>query len=92
MDSHNQPPTMSQKIFQLGFSVKTVSVYLLCCGIADAGAPVTTKNLTAKWNSSKKTLSRGLQELMEKNILSQILSDGEGNEAYKILDEKSWKK
>ncbi len=90
MESHHKPSVMSQNIFKLGLSLETVSVYLLCCAMADAGASITTRGLTDKWNSSKETLSRGLQELVDRNIICRILSDREGNEAYKVSDEKNW--
>jgi len=45
MNQHTRQPAMSQKIFNIGLSVETVSVYLLCCSLADADTVISTKSL-----------------------------------------------
>ena len=91
MNHNHTPPTMSQKIFNLGLPVESVSAYLLCCGIKDLGEAITTKHLLEIWNSSKETLKKALQDLEERHILRKIISDREENNIYKLNDEKKWK-
>ena len=38
MNNNSVGPAMSQKIFSMNLGVETVSLYLLCCAVADAGA------------------------------------------------------
>ena len=79
---------MSQKIFSMDLSVEAVSLYLLCCAVADAGSGITKETLAEKWNSSRAALERELRRLEEKNILGR---DGtENNATYQILDAKKW--
>jgi hypothetical protein len=91
MDSQNQAPTMNQKIFDMGLSVETVSVYLICCNLSDNDTAISTKNLSSMWNGGEALLRKGLEDLEEQNILRKILSDREGNDIYKLLDVKRWK-
>ena len=81
---------MRQKIFDLNLPMETVSLYLLCCALVDADAPVSTRNLLNKWNGDQGELMQGLSTLVKKNILSQKLSDQEGNAIYHILDPDQW--
>lgn len=90
--SHNPPePTMNQQIFRLGLSVETISVYLLCCGLEDNGAVISTRNLLGVWNGTSESLSGGLKELEKRNILLKIISGGEDKNVYKLTEYKSWK-
>ena len=82
---------MDQKIFNIGLSVEIVSLYLLCCGLADAGSAISKKNILEIWNSSEEELRDSLQKLEEKNILLKILSDGKENDIYKLADVKQWR-
>ena len=91
MNSKNQTPAMNQKIFDLGLSVETVSVYLLCCSFEDADTVISTKNLSGIWNSTKASLLEGLENLEKRNILRRIISDGAGNNVYKLSNVKNWK-
>lgn len=88
---HGAGPTMNQAIFNIGLSVETISVYLLVCGLTDAGRSVTSKNIEEVWNGTKAALGQGLQELEDKHIISRILSDGEENTAYRVMDTQRWK-
>ena len=81
---------MNQKIFDMGFSVETVSVYLLCCGLTDSETAISTKNLLGVWNSTEEALIEGLANLEEKHVLVKIISDREENNVYKIADVKDW--
>ena len=90
MSSQNQTPAMSQKIFKLGLSVETVSIYLICCSLADTDETISTKKLSEMWNSARASLLKGLEDLETRNILRRIISDRAGNNVYKLLDVKNW--
>ncbi len=90
MNQHTRQPAMSQKIFNMGLSVKTVSVYLLCCSLADSDTVISTKSLLEIWTGTKKALLEGLKNLEERNILLRIISDQESKSIYKLTDEKTW--
>ncbi len=81
---------MNQSIFDIGLSVETISVYLLVCGLTDAGRSVTSKSLAEVWNGTKAALDQGLQDLEDKHIISRILTDGKENAAFKVMDIHRW--
>jgi len=81
---------MSQKIFKLGLSVETVSVYLMCCSLTDTDATISTKKLSEMWNSTRGSLLEALKDLETRNILRRIISDRAGNTVYKLSDVKDW--
>jgi uncharacterized radical SAM superfamily protein len=91
MDSQNQTPTMNQKIFNLGLSVETVSVYLICCNLSDNNTVISTKNLSSMWNGTEALLIEGLKDLEERGILRKIISGGEEKNIYQLSDAKDWK-
>jgi hypothetical protein len=91
MDSQNQTPAMNQKIFNLGLSVETVSVYLICCNLKDNDTAISTKNLSSMWNGTEALLFEGLKDLEERNILRRIISDRDENIVYQLSDIKNWK-
>ena len=91
MNSQNRTPAMNQKIFNLGLSVETVSLYLICCSIADTDTTISTNKLSEMWNSTRASLLKGLKDLETRNILRRIISDGAGNIVYKLSDVKNWK-
>jgi hypothetical protein len=82
---------MNQKIFQMGLSTETVSLYLLCCGLADSGATLSTKNLLDIWNASPETMNASFLELEDRGIVLKIISDGKAHHIYKLTDEHDWK-
>ena len=88
---HGDGPSMNQSIFDIGLSVETISVYLLVCGLTDAGRKVTTKNVAEVWNGTDQALDQGLQELEGRRIIRRILSDGKENSVFKVLDIQRWK-
>ena len=90
MNSQNQTTVMNQKIFKLGLSVETVSIYLMCCSLADTDTTVSTKKLSEMWNSNRASLLKGLKNLETRNILRRIISDRAGNNVYKLSDVKNW--
>jgi hypothetical protein len=82
---------MNQKIFKMGLSVETVSVYLMCCSLADTDTTISTKKLFEIWNSTRASLFEGLKDLETRNILRRIISDRAGNNVYQLSDVKNWK-
>ena len=90
MPSSQKPPIMSQKIFNLGLTVEQVSIYLLCCGLADSGQDVSTENLLEIWNGTEQMLTDGLNTLTRQNILLQVISDSPSKSIYRIMDADRW--
>lgn len=88
MNQHTNGPSISQKIFSMNLGVEAVSLYLLCCAVADTGSAVTKEALADKWNGSADALDRELAFLEEKNILRP--EEGEENASYRIMEEKRW--
>ena len=81
---------MNQKIFQMGLSTETVSLYLLCCGLADAGSVLSRKNFLEIWNGTPEAMDECLLELEERNIISKIISDGKNQHIYQINMADHW--
>ncbi len=80
-------PAMSQKIFSMGFDVETVSVYLLCCAVADANTSITRQVLTDKWNGKPASLDDGLRRLEERGILRV---EDQSSPAYELVNDARW--
>ncbi len=93
MHTHDNDKTSSieQNIFTMDLSVETISIYLLCCGLVDAGQTITNKNLLEIWNGTEAGLISGIQDLESKNILLKIISDRQENNVYKLIEAKQWK-
>ena len=83
-------PTMRQKIFSLNLDVETVSLYLLCCAVADAGAAVTVEALADKWNGDQVSLKRELKRLEQKNIICKKQAEAETPAHYQMVDDNQW--
>ena len=90
MNPNSVAPAMSQKIFSMKLGVETVSLYLLCCAVADAGAAITRSTLQEKWNGNKTTLERELRRLEDRNILSSDDEEVHGERVYRMVEEKRW--
>jgi len=90
MHTHDGQTSMNQKIFNLDLPMETVSVYLLCCGLADADQPITTAKLQEIWNGSAEELQKGLKQLEESNIIARFLSDGKDSHVYRVNDVSHW--
>ena len=90
MNSHSGGPAMSQKIFSMNLGVETVSLYLLCCAVADAGAAITRTTLQEKWNGDRASLKRGLDQLEDRNIVCREDGEAKGEPEYRVVDEKKW--
>lgn len=80
---------MDQRIFELGLSVVTVSVYLMCTGIADLGEVLTMEMLKAMWSGDEGELIDGIETLKQNGIIS--VSDG-ASPHCRLLPSESWKK
>ena len=78
-------------IFKIGLPVETISVYLLCCGFTDTGKPITTETLAQVWNGSSTELESGLNTLVERKIITRIISDGQDHSVFKLTDVSHWK-
>jgi cytochrome c oxidase assembly protein Cox11 len=91
MNRNSVGPVMSQKIFSMNLGVETVSLYLLCCAVADAGAAVARTTLQGKWNGSLTTLEQELRRLESRNILENEGGDSQGEHVYRMVDEKKWR-
>jgi len=91
MDSQKQTPAMNQKIFTLGLSIETISVYLICCNLRDNDKTISTKNLSSMWNGEEASLFEGLKDLEEMNILRKIISDNEENDIYQLSHSEKWR-
>lgn len=90
MNPHQHAPSMSQQIFKIGLSVEAISVYLICCSLSDAQAPISTQNILGMWNSSETKLKQSLEILEKRNILRRIVSDSERNDVYLLLGVEKW--
>ena len=89
-DHRGDGPSMNQLIFRIGLSVETISLYLLCCGLADAGRAITTQSLEEIWNDTPESLAEGLRLLERKNILRRILTNGQDRSAFQLTGIEHW--
>lgn len=91
MVSENKTRAMDQKIFSMELSVEAVSLYLLCCGLIDQDATVSSKNIANTWNSTPKALLQAHADLEKGGIIKKILSDKKGNDIFRVMDSDQWK-
>ena len=90
MTNQHQPPSMNQKIFSLNLSTETISVYLMFCGLTDAGAILSTASMLEIWNGSEASLQEGLGTLEERKILKKIISDQDSRDIYILTNVAQW--
>lgn len=83
-------PAMRQKIFSMGLNVETVSLYLLCCAVADAGAVITVETLADKWNGDQASLEHEIGRLEQRNIIRKTQAIGASADIYQMVDEDHW--
>jgi hypothetical protein len=88
MDGQNNRTVMDQKIFELGLSVNTVSVYLLMTGLADSGTELTLDTLVSMYTGNRADLDKALNELSERSI---IILNANGMGAYRVEPSENWK-
>lgn len=74
----------------MGLSVETVSVYLLCCGLQDAQAPISRKNLMDVWNGTPDELDRAMTELEARRVIRKIISDQGENTVFQLIATDKW--
>ena len=63
---------MHQGIFSRGLPTATVSLYLLCCGLLDAGLKPTHSAISARWNAGDDQLAESLETLIADGILKAV--------------------
>ena len=85
------PPTMNQQIFKSSLSKETISAYLLCCALADEGRPITTGSLDEVWNGTPAQLQQSLADLEASHVLKKVVSDGDGQAGYQLIDPHRWR-
>jgi hypothetical protein len=90
MNKNSVEPAMSQRIFSMNLGVETISLYLLCCAVADAGAVVTRTTLQEKWNGNPTALEQALRQLEGRNILCRDSEDEKKETVYRLVKEKQW--
>lgn len=81
---------MNQKIFTMNLSVEAVSLYLLCCAVADSGSVITANTLRDKWNGSPAALERELDNLEQRHIVGRDDSSAQDAPTYLLMAEKYW--
>lgn len=81
--------TMNQKIFKMGLSMEAVSLYLICSSLSDDQVTISSRNLMDRWNATPDAMDASMQELIHRNILQKIISDGK-NSIYKMTDDADW--
>ena len=82
---------MDQAIFNFGLSTKTISVYLMCCGLADMGSPVTVKTMLPIWSSAEEELRQGLAELEARHIVIKGSGEIPDLALYHINPSSKWR-
>lgn len=61
---------MHQGIFNRGLPTAAVSLYLLCCGLLDAGQKATRSAISDRWNAGEDQLTNCLDALIADGILA----------------------
>lgn len=82
---------MDQAIFKQGLNTTTVSVYLLCCGLSDAGKAVTLDTLRPVWQGSEDDLQTGLDTLMARNIIILMPTGKDDQKIFLINPASKWR-
>ena len=90
MNGNATAPSMNQKIFSMDLDVETVSLYLLCCALADTGQEITLSMLREKWNGDQSSLEMELERLEKKNIIRLVASEAGSDRVYRLVHEKYW--
>jgi hypothetical protein len=91
MNGDSTQPAMRRKIFTMNLDVETVSLYLLCCALADAGTAITRETLAEKWNGSGAGLDRELRRLEERRIIGRNEDAAGDAPVYDLTDERAWR-
>lgn len=91
MPSEKEKMTMDQKIFEMGLPVETVSVYLMCTGLADTGSDLNLETMMSVWTGSEAALMDGLKQLEEKGIICRDKAADNGKGVFEIASSETWK-
>jgi len=91
MSTHHSK--MDQRIFSEGLTTESVSCYLLCCGLSDAGSVISRQNLLQIWNSDEASLDICLADLESRNIIRQVTGSSRDQEGawYRLVPSIEWK-
>jgi hypothetical protein len=81
---------MNQQIFNIGLEMETISLYLLCCGLVDAGLAASRDRIKERWNSSQDALEKSLKELVERRILQIAPKETEGD-IFRVTQPHEWR-
>lgn len=90
MDSPHHPPTRDQQIFSQGLDVEAVSLYLLCCGLVDAGQPLSLGSIAPTWNLDRPALVANLEALIQRGILSADGHPQEEATRFQLRPSSAW--
>ena len=90
MSLENQSSAMDQKIFTLGLPTEAISLYLLCCSLADKQMPISVETMAGMWNSSREALQASLNQLEAGNILHKGETNREGGPIYRLTNPENW--
>ena len=83
-------PTMNQQIFNIGLEMETISLYLLCCGLIDAGLAASIDRIKERWNGSEQSLDESLKRLLEKRILIKDVDEA-GGDIFLVTQPHEWR-
>jgi hypothetical protein len=83
--------SMSQRIFSMNLAVETVSLYLLCCALADAGTPINRETVSARWNGSDAELEREIASLEKRNIICRNDAPTASPVTYQLVGDQAWR-
>ena len=90
MDSPQRPPSREQRIFNLGLGVEAVSLYLLCCGLTDAGQFLSLDTITPAWNLDHTALIANLNVLIRRGILAADGASDDGATRFELRPATHW--
>jgi len=82
---------MDQAIFKQGLDTVTISVYLLSCGLSDAGKAVTLDTLRPVWQGLEDELQAGLDTLMTRNIIILVPTGTDNQKIFLINPVSKWR-
>ena len=82
---------MYQDIFHRGLPTETVSLYLLCCGLVDAGLSATRSAIAERWNAGDDQLAKSLEILMAEGILSANVGPQSPEPEFTVVAPKYWR-
>ncbi|MFH1985638.1 MAG: hypothetical protein ABIL58_27715 [Pseudomonadota bacterium] len=82
---------IQQAIFRRGLPTETVSLYLLCCGLLDAGQKATRRVISQCWNAGEDQLAQSLETLLAEGILSVDAGPEDSAQQFTVMDPKYWR-